>query len=265
MPTFGSLFAGIGGMDLGLERAGWQCRWQVEINPYCRRVLAKHWPDVSRHDDVKTFPPSEPSDWAVDLIAGGFPCQPVSQGAAMNGRKGVSDPRWLWPEYRRIVDRLRPRMVLCENVPGLASVEYEGQTLDDIVRSDLERLGYDTDPWEKIGACAVGSPQWRHRLFLVAHRDSPPLERRRILGDLARASRQAKVSPPEWEWHGGVARYRPTLARRLGRIAEGWLGEPGICRVADGVPSGVDRLTGLGNAVVPQVAEWIGRRLMECI
>ena len=75
--TFGSLFASIGGMDLGLERSGMQCSWQVEIDPFARKVLAKHWPDVRRHDDVRTFPPKE-GDWHVDLIAGGFPCQDIS-------------------------------------------------------------------------------------------------------------------------------------------------------------------------------------------
>ncbi len=78
--TFGSLFAGIGGFDLGFERAGMVCKWQVEIDDYCRQVLAKHWPEVRRHDDVRTFPPRPKGPWSVDLICGGFPCQPVARG-----------------------------------------------------------------------------------------------------------------------------------------------------------------------------------------
>src|SRR4051812_1350475 len=113
-PTFGSLFAGIGGIDLGLERAGWRGRWQVEYEPFCQRVLAKHWPDVTRYGDIHVV------DWSrvepVDLIAGGFPCQPWSSAGS---RRGLDDDRWLWPEFERAVRHLRPRYVLVENVPGL--------------------------------------------------------------------------------------------------------------------------------------------------
>src|SRR6266850_6229536 len=112
--TFGSLFAGIGGFDLGLERAGWICRWQVELDPFCQRVLAKHWPDVRRYGDVRAFP--EPDTERVDLICGGFPCQPVSVAGK---RRAQADERWLWPEFARVVRALRPHLVLVENVPGL--------------------------------------------------------------------------------------------------------------------------------------------------
>ena len=114
--TFGSLFAGIGGLDLGLERAGMVCSWQVEIDEYCRRVLAKHWPDVERFEDVRECGAHnlEP----IDLICGGFPCQPHSVAGK---RKGAADDRDLWPEYFRIVAELRPRYVLAENVPGIVT------------------------------------------------------------------------------------------------------------------------------------------------
>lgn len=113
-PTFGSLFAGIGGIDLGLERAGWTGRWQVEYEPFCQRVLAKHWPDVTRYGDIHDV------DWStvepVDLVAGGFPCQPVS----FAGRgEAQGDARWLWPEFLRCIRAVRPSYVLVENVPGL--------------------------------------------------------------------------------------------------------------------------------------------------
>ena len=114
MPTFGSLFAGIGGIDLGLERASWECRWQVEIDPFCQKVLAKHWPDVRRYGDVRDC--GKHNLETVDLIAGGFPCQPYSLAGK---RGGESDDRNLWPEYRRIVAELRPAWVLAENVPGI--------------------------------------------------------------------------------------------------------------------------------------------------
>lgn len=148
----GSLFSGIGGMDLGLERAGMEIVWQVENDPYCQKILEKHWPGVRRHGDVKTFPPASPDSYAVcercgsgckkpvretygraaarcycefrcDLICGGFPCQPVSLAGR---RQAASDPRWLWPHFARIVRLLRPRYVLIENVPGLLS-DCEGR------------------------------------------------------------------------------------------------------------------------------------------
>ena len=259
--TFGSLFAGIGGMDLGLERAGMDCRWQVEIDPYATRVLAKHWPHVRRHDDVRTFPPDDGTDWRVDLIAGGFPCQPVSAIAATaKRRRGTEDDRWMWPDFRCVVAIIRPAVVLIENVPGLISLG-----LGDVVRDDLECDGYTTDPWQRISAGGAGAPHIRVRVFLVAYRDGAPLKRRRILADLARSSKAAEKHPPEWEWSGGTALYRGPGNRRLGTHAKGWACDPGVVRVADGVSSRMDndRIRGLGNAVVPQVAERIGRRIIE--
>src|SRR6266851_8442566 len=104
MPTFGSLFAGIGGLDLGLERVGWQCRWQVEIDPFCTDVLTHHWPEVPKYGDIRQLTGSELG--AVDLVCGGFPCQPHSVAGK---RRGKADERWLWPEFERILRRVRPR------------------------------------------------------------------------------------------------------------------------------------------------------------
>ena len=113
--TFGSLFAGIGGMDLGLERAGMQCKWQVEINPYAQKVLAKHWPHVDRFEDVRAVGARELAP--VDLIAGGFPCQDISHAGL---RAGIDGERsGLWSEFARLVRELRPRYVLVENVAAL--------------------------------------------------------------------------------------------------------------------------------------------------
>ena len=113
--TFGSLFAGIGGIDLGFERAGMQCKWQVEIDEYARKVLAKHWPKVRRHDDVRTWP--QPDSERVDVITGGFPCQDVSAAGKRIGIKG--ERSGLWFEMLRVVRELRPQIVVVENVTGL--------------------------------------------------------------------------------------------------------------------------------------------------
>lgn len=270
MPTFGSLFAGIGGMDLGLERAGWECKWQVEIDPFCRKVLAKHWPSVPRHDDVRTFPPDS-GDWRVDLIAGGFPCQDVSlagKGAGLEGERSG-----LWFEYSRIIRELRPRYVLVENTPGLLVRGF------DRVLGELASLGYDAE-WASIPAAAVGAPHLRDRVFIVAHADrqrepqpqggKPQGRRRAIDGGQA-------VRYPDGEGlevrgcFGGDARQELQAAQRANQAVGGHWGidpatsESGVGRVAHGVPRRVERLRALGNAVVPQVAEFIGRRLMEAI
>lgn len=227
--TFGSLFAGIGGIDLGLERAGWKCKWQVENDGYCQRVLAKHWPLVRRHDDVRTFPPDESWD-RPDLICGGFPCQPVARGGQA-GRE--SDERWLWPEFARIISVFRPPLAFLENVPGL----LDGGI--DTVLGDLASMGFDAE-WGVISACMFGAPHTRERLFLLAYPNGIHGEKRfRFF-----PHRTTKGEPGH-----------PSASSRH------WL-EPfsGALGLGDGVPARMDRLRVVGNAVVPQIAEWIGRR-----
>ncbi|MDG3003266.1 DNA cytosine methyltransferase [Paludisphaera mucosa] len=242
MTTFGSLFAGIGGLDLGLERAGLQCRWQVERDPYARRVLAKHWPDVRRHDDVRTFPPTDPEEWRVDLVCGGFPCQDLSyagRGAGLAGERSG-----LWSEFARIVRVLRPRLVLVENVSALIT-----RGLDSILGT-LASFGYDAE-WDCIPAAAVGARHLRERVFILA----TAVE---VFDPRGVSSRSVQ--------NGSRQEFQRRLRDVRGRdcISGGpWAVEPGIPRVAHGIPSRVDRLRGLGNAVVPQVAEFIGRRLIE--
>ena len=235
--TFGSLFAGIGGFDLGFERAGLTCSWQVEINPFCRTVLAKHWPDVRRHDDVKTFPPTDAAEWRVDVICGGFPCQDISvagrgAGIAEGTRSG------LWSEYARIIRVVRPRFVVVENVPALLARGL-GRVL-----GDLSESGYDAE-WDCLPAAAFGAPHIRDRVFVVADADG---ERR-----------EEQHAPALATGAGFDHRF---FAERPGH-ADHWRVEPDVGRVAHGVPQRVDRLRGLGNAFVPQVAEWIGRSILR--
>src|SRR5262245_18041782 len=118
--TFGSLFSGIGGIDVGLARAGWICRWQVENDPFCQKILAKHWPEVKRYRDITKLTGSELE--TVDLLAGGFPCQDLSQAGKRAGIEGTRSG--LWFEYARLVGQLRPRYVLIENVAG--RLVYDG-------------------------------------------------------------------------------------------------------------------------------------------
>lgn len=238
-----SLFSGIptGGLELGLERAGMTVVGQVEIDPFCRRVLAKHWPEVPRHDDVRTA-----VEWwlggerpAVHVVAGGFPCQPVS---APGRRLAQADERWLWPVMADVIAAIRPRWVIGENVPGLLR-----RGLGDVLR-DLRGLGYRARPGV-VSACAVGAPHARERLFVLAHAEGEGGHQGR---DLARGS------APE----GGHGAGQGSATRRGSERRSWWSVEPRVDRVAYGVPGRVDRVKALGNAVVPQVAEHIGRLIV---
>ncbi|MGN6759453.1 MAG: DNA cytosine methyltransferase [Thermomicrobiales bacterium] len=303
--TFGSLFAGIGGLDLGLERAGMRCLWQVEIDEYCRRVLAKHWPDVPKFGDIQELRGDELQ--RVDLICGGFPCQDISNAGK---RAGIGGERsGLWSEYIRLVRVLRPRFVLVENVAALL-----GRGMDTVL-GDLAASGYDAE-WDCVSARAVGAPHIRERIFVLAYtagcesgeRFEPDVQRRRtndskqiglgccgISGAVADASciqlrpescagtdaprhpgartvstEYAILAHPDrqslavGEVFGGNARAELTAFERSCRARGGqWAAEPAVGRVANGIPGRMDRLRGLGNAVVPQIAEFIGRRIME--
>lgn len=307
--TFGSLFAGIGGLDLGLERAGMACEWQVEIDGYCTKVLEKHWLKVKRYRDVKeahgvfahakydgllapkvrrgfgdatdycekgAAEASEPSGVRerqstrdiqpqcpnclapVDLICGGFPCQPVSVAGQ---RKGDADERWLWPEFYRIICELRPRWVLVENVPGLVSVD-SGRLFAGILR-DLAEGGYDAE-WNVLSAAGVGAPHLRKRVFIVAYAQSQQdrgVFKPRLSSDIGADSQDvADTSKHRLE---GAKPVRQIWQSPSDIRCSWWAVEPNVGRVAHGIPSRVDRLKSLGNAVVPQVAEWIGRRILE--
>lgn len=230
-----SLFSGIGGLELGLERAGATTVGQVELDPYCRTILARHWPEVPRHDDVRTAPAWWRSELrpAVDLVAGGFPCQPFSDAGR---RLGLGDERWGWPWMRDVVAAVRPRWVLVENVPGLlADVEAFGAVLH-----DLSDLGFDAE-WDVVSACSVGAPHRRRRLFLVAHARGAGL--------------------PGLHEAGGEVDLQPAQGDVRGR----WPGEPAVARVADGIPRRLVRhpISALGNAVVPAVAERVGRYILD--
>ena len=273
-----SLFSGIGGLDLGLDRAGMNTVGQVELDPYCRRVLAKHWPEVPRHDDVRTA-----TDWwaarpvrpRVDVVAGGFPCQ----GHSVAGRqRGTADERWGWPWYRDVVSALKPGWVVIENVPNLVRTG-----LVDVLE-DLAALGFDAW-WNRVPAAALGAPHLRWRLFVVAaHPERVQLRHEPGWGGWPGWADQAvtghdgaawSVANPGSEGWGpaGVADARAGAAAtglwateprgRCGGVDTGaWAAEPGVARVAHGVPGGVDRRRALGNAALPQVAEYVGRLVM---
>jgi DNA (cytosine-5)-methyltransferase 1 len=238
----GSLFSGIGGLDLGLERAGMRVLWQVERDPYARKVLARHWPSATIYDDVRTV--GAASLAPVDLLCGGFPCQDISHAGKMAGIKG--ERSGLWSEYVRIIRELRPAYVIVENVAALLN-RGMGRVVGDLAES-----GYDAE-WDCFPASAFGAYHERDRLFIVAYPTGiDGASRNRVVqGDSWRPSLQSRRLR-------GVAMALATRAYPNTRFED----EPSMDRMVHGVPGGVDRIKCLGNAVVPAVAEWLGRRII---
>lgn len=278
MITIGSLFSGIGGLELGLERAlDAHTVWQVEVDEFCRRVLARNWPHAVRYDDVQTAR-SLPS---VDVICGGFPCQDISNAGK---RAGITGERsGLWKEYARIVGETRPRVVVVENVAALA-----GRGLAVVLR-DLTDLGY-VGSWHVVSAASVGAPHLRRRIFVIAtDRDSVGLRDQSWWGEAwARASvsfdarssgNAADPASPRLEGRDEPEATRSTFGffASSGESWCGWTPASAVRRMDDGPPAGVDRprrrrpradrlrLKALGNAVVPQVAEVVGRVVAQVI
>jgi DNA (cytosine-5)-methyltransferase 1 len=245
MITVGSLFSGIGGLELGLERTGgFKTVWQVEQNDYARRVLEKHWPGVRRHDDVCTFPIGSPGDWKCDLICGGFPCQDISQAGKGEGiREGTRSG--LWHEFARIIFLVQPRFVLVENVGALL-----GRGMD-VVLGTLAEGGYDAE-WSCLPASLFGAHHVRERVFILAYPDGFGRLQEPVFAGRDVSQRQGTWPPMPVD--------RMACTHGVSHLCD-----PDLSRVADGIPGGVDRLRGLGNAVVPQVAEFIGRRILESI
>jgi DNA (cytosine-5)-methyltransferase 1 len=324
MLTVGSLFAGIGGFDLGLERAGMKVIWQSEIDPYASAVLKKHWPHVPNHGDIRTIRAG--SVERPDVLCGGFPCQDISNAGK---RAGIDGERsGLWSEYARLIGEIRPRYVIVENVAALL-----GRGLERVL-GDLAALGFDAE-WHCIPASAVGAPHRRDRLWIVANasigrcgradggqveqqgrteivraseddsnserlRQLQPQrcerdERRRacnVCADVADANeprlerwlreslRECAGECVAWassaspladdDERGGQARgvqghyeANEEWARRATCRSCWWRTEPDVGRVAHGIPARVDRLRCLGNAIVPQIAEIIGRAILK--
>ena len=310
--TVGSLFSGIGGLDLGLERAGMKVIWQSEIDPYACKVLAKHWPKVPNHGNIKDI------QWGnivrPDIICGGYPCQPFSTAG---NRNGADDPRHLWPWVREAISRIRPKYAILENVRGHITLGL------DTVLADLAAIGYDAE-WTIVSASSVGAPHQRDRVIIIAYpigQLADTNSERHIYGqsqvvtaerwvnalrnlassgtNVAYTSEQFSNGKPDnsrdcsrpeaLPQFGDSSGAQNVANSNIGRQQElhdqalqqqqrrttteclmpeqsgthWWTVEPDVGRVANGVPKRMDRLRGIGNAVVPQVAELVGRMVME--
>tara|TARA_R110000824_G_scaffold395256_2_gene595761 strand:- start:774 stop:1505 length:732 start_codon:yes stop_codon:yes gene_type:complete len=232
----GSLFSGIGSLELGLERSipNSETVWQVEQDKFCQSILAKHWPDAQLYNDVCDVGVHnlEP----VDLICGGFPCQDIAicgkQGGIYGERSG------LWWEMQRIISELRPRVVVVENVPNLYVLGMRE------VLGSMAEIGYDAE-WTTISAAQCGAPHKRNRVWIVAYPTGQ------------RLPRQRQCQPPinsktyeNWETSQFIH------AVQIGAV-------PYMCRDHNGATNRVDKLKALGNSIVPQCSEWIGQQIIN--
>ena len=279
----GSLFSGIGGFELGLERAipGLETIWQVEQVEFCQKVLQKHWPNAKIYDDVRNI--NKNNVEPIDILCGGFPCQDISlagKGEGINGKKSG-----LWWEMHRIIGELRPRIAIMENVPAIT---FRG--LDSVLGS-LSEIGYDAE-WCIISAAQFGAPHLRKRWFCVAY---PNQIRCRSRGHLEREHQnhleqerktsKGEQSGDEWECrissvcevapnphgtsvqrNGGSIRIQSERAKPNIQIQNYWEqfpSQPPLRDRNDGVPNRLARLKALGNAIVPQCSQWIGEQILN--
>lgn len=259
-----SLFSGIGGLDIAAEWAGFETVGQCEWADYPTKVLEKHWPTVPRWRDIRTLTKESFYERTglrtVDIISGGFPCQPFSTAGVRRGKK---DDRYLWPEMLRVIEELRPSWVIGENVVGIIDMAL------DTVLSDLEAIGYSVQAFV-VPACGVDAPHRRYRVFIVAYSNGNGRKGPRQAPKEGYDANQimpfvAEGSPlPNAESQNSRGERRTSRGGRSkpGRIGW-WSPEPDVGRVANGVSDWVDRLKSLGNAVVPQQAYPIFRAIYE--
>ena len=245
MLTHGSLFAGIGGFDLGFARAGIKTLWAVEIEPYCQAVLRKNFPDTEILSDVKEV--GKHNLRTVNIVSAGFPCQPYSLAGK---RAGQADDRDLWPEVPRIVSEIEPDWVVCENVPGIDSLALEQ------VLSDLEAIGYETAPPLEIPAAAVEGGHERQRVWIVAHNEKNGRQRS-VRGNF---KNRQKAS---WKYKPGQSSGSLDSRLFIFEEFEKRVGQPAVLRVDDGIPNRVDRLAVCGNAAHPGITQILGRIITE--
>lgn len=228
------LFSGIGGFSLGLERAGMRTVAFCEKDEYCRAVLRKHWPDVPCFDDIHSLDADRLGRIGrIDLVCGGFPCQPFSVAGKQRGKE---DDRHLWPEMCRVIALARPTWVICENVTGIISL-----ALDDVL-SDLDGMRYTARTFV-IPAVAVRAPHRRPRVWIVANTERSEQSRQESChGSTRRMGRAQESIPWDRDWQVALREFRG---------------------MDDGHSYRVDRIDSIRNAVVPQIVEEIGRAIMR--
>ena len=283
------LFSGIGGFSLALERVGFKTIGFCEIDPYCRLLLQKHWKGVTIHNDIKKLEAKDISK-PVDILTGGFPCQPYSVAGK---QKGTDDNRYLWPDMFRIIKEVKPTFVIAENVRGIINIQ-NGMVFETVC-SDLEAEGFEVQSFI-IPAAGVGAPHKRERVWIVGYSKhngsltskierrntetstrtqegtNTTLEPKRTSGSrnnvtMENTRRKLYERPSVGEKNEDETRKEITdQHQRSSSTSWGsWQSEPNVGRVANGVPQRAHRLRGLGNAIVPQIAEEIGKAIWKTL
>ncbi len=272
----GSLFSGIGGFDLAAEWMGWENVFHCEWNEFGQKILKYYWPNAISYGDI-TKTDFSIHRGSVDIITGGFPCQPYSLAGK---RKGKEDERHLWPEMLRAIREIKPTWVVGENVFGITN--WDGGVVFNEVQADLEAEGYEVQPYV-LPACAVNAPHRRDRVWFVAYRKGGQSRKQKTrngresierggkeISSKRNAAHTSNERPQGGQEQGGVGekgregQYGPDIA---GYLPVGWANfptQPPLCSRDDGVSFGLDRRTfskwrnesikAMGNAIVPQVA-----------
>lgn len=233
--THGSLFSGIGGFDLAAEWMGWENVFQCENDPFCNTILNKHWPNVKKYGDIKT---TDFTEWRgkVDVISGGFPCQPFSNAGK---QRGVDDQRYLWPQMLEAIRQIDPVFVVGENVYGIAKTALQR------IKASLEDVGYITIPF-CLPASAVGALHRRPRIWIVGFKENTlHPDPHSVRSHIQKIHEQ------------GNAELQHEQICELGQVVSQGIrdgSDPRVFGNANGVSNRVDRLRAIGNAIVPQVA-----------
>jgi DNA (cytosine-5)-methyltransferase 1 len=253
MISVGGLFSGYGGIELGLEQTkGFKTLWHCEIEPYPSAILHERFPGVPNLGDITKVKWNE-QEHKVDIICGGFPCQDISQAGKRKGIIKGETRSGLWGEFHRAIRILRPRYVLIENVSAITNLGL------DIVLADLAQERYDAE-WLDLRASDFGAPHRRERIFIVGYISNTD-DSRYIHSDVSHTLRKG--------FHGQQQPFRSEKTHSFKSEHGGWETECGLDRVVNGLTRGLDsyiwreRIKALGNGVVPQVARWVGERILE--
>jgi len=244
-----SLFSGIGGFDLGFQRAGIETAAFCEIDPYCQKVLKYHWPEVPLCPLIQLFPlwwEDHKDESETYVVSAGFPCQPFS---FVGKQEGIEDDRWLWPETAEAIRAIRPKFVFLENVAALVSYGDAFGT----VLSDLHQMGFDAQ-WGVVSAAEFGAPTKRPRLVVLSHSRGEHGSK----GNRVVSTKFGRIT----DTTSGLP--RPSRTERWISETKWRESEPRVRKLVDGLPVGLvaDRLRGLGNAIVPQVAEYYAQYIV---